>query len=662
MIYNISGTLLFAISAWLTGLGALKACGLTKGRFSNLHFISIPLGVAVCAIISTTMYFALGLSVGAIRIAYAVLAVMGAFILWKTGLDKKELSGLAAILILFGIMMIPGLLHGDKYYVHRGNLYDQYFYMSQVVYMGTHKLSYGLSGIMNAEGAVDVIRHGFNATLIDRPTAPLLCAVLTGKSWGNVFFQAYLLIQLVWASAFGAMMLALEMVTGKVKKALPSKKTTLLLATLTLAFLWGFFGQIQYDMDAWSQMITLGSLLSMACVYFCILPDLLEGRKMLPGQYMILLLLGAGNFIIYPENTMLLGALLVAVSIAACIARKKTVSPAAVGILVTIPVLAVVIAAITNFNIVKFTLFQISTSTSDVRQSWASYFNQYWLGFHTFIAGSPMTAAVKKLTALLPSIFGMFIITPDYEVRILPVTALWLAFTALVSIGLLVIIGFAVRKSISSLRREETQQEGFFTLIAAGSLILFAVMMAASKFWSAGKLFLYMSPYIFIMISMPFRSWIFNDKEDKIQGNGTESKTRTGGTIKSVIRWFAIGTSVLFLSCQVIFAGMRVYDTMANKDCTGYLGNYPSDQAPYLKEKFRYDFDASQYAGEPIVAINIEDMWYLDYIKISLAYEGIQYYAVPDNVFDRGQLNEVQPSIQQGHRIITLNDIEGTVQ
>ena len=58
---------------------------------------------------------------------------------------------LAVMAGLFSIMILPGVIHGDKYYVHRGNIYDQYFYLAEVVYMSLHDLQYGISEMMEAE-------------------------------------------------------------------------------------------------------------------------------------------------------------------------------------------------------------------------------------------------------------------------------------------------------------------------------------------------------------------------------------------------------------------------------------------------------------------------------------------------------------------------------
>jgi len=642
MLYNIVGTLLFIIVTWLMGLTLLKTTGLTTKSYTHIHYISIPIGITICAIVATTMYFRIGLSVGAIRIAYGILSLLSIAVLVKKKVDKREVIGLLIIILLFAVMILPGILHGDKYYVHRGNLYDQYYYLSEVIYMSLHKISYGASGIMDAEGAVDVIRGGYNAIMADRPTVPLLCAVLTGKSWGNVFFQAYLFLTVVWSCVFGSVILALQMVTGAVNKKITEKKLYIAAAVLAIAYIWGFYGQIQYDIDAWSQLTSIGSLLAMVCVYFMILSDIINNKEAITaGRYITLLILGAGNFLIYPENTMIQGALLVVVSIIACIIRRTKIPLKTIGVLLTIPILAVAVAAAADFLMVKFSLSQVLSSGSEVRQSWASYFDKYWLGYHTFLAGSDIKAFIKKLVAFWPSIFGMFILTPNYEIRVLPVTIIWLAAVAFVCIGLLMLVVSSAKAFFSNIRQADKEQESFFIIYALVGLLIFAVMMFREKYWSAGKLLLYVSPALFIMLSTPARNWLMHVQNEKIRKKK-----------KNIVYY----VSILFVGCQLVFAGMRVYDTAVNADCIGYLGNYPSDQAPVLKQSFPYDFKAEDYIGEEEVAIAIDNTWYQDYIKISLAYEGIYYYAVPDYVFGQPALKDDQPELKEGAVIIQLGD------
>lgn len=138
-------------------------------------------------------------------------------------------------------------------YVHRGNIWDKEFYLSEVTYMSQYDIAYGSGGLLEERYPSDVIWRGYSAVCSDRPIVPLLCATIAGKGWGDLFFQAYLFIVMLWAAVFGPMMLALEIITEGIKtRKIKENRLYFLQAFFALAYIWGFYGQIQYDIDAWS--------------------------------------------------------------------------------------------------------------------------------------------------------------------------------------------------------------------------------------------------------------------------------------------------------------------------------------------------------------------------------------------------------------------------
>ena len=650
MIYNYFGTLLFLFIVWAIGLSLLKVSKLSQIGYHNMHYISVPIGIATCAVIASALYLALGCSMELVRVGYAVVAVAaGVVLVWKK-VEKREWIGFAVMAGLFSIMILPGVIHGDKYYVHRGNIYDQYFYLAEVVYMSLHDLQYGISEMMEAEYVSDVLVSGYNWIHSDRPVTPLLCASLCGKSWGNVFFQAYLFLMLALSSVFGAMKLAWEMLTEKTqavvnkrkksKKVLPQsqislRRKELIGSMMALLYVWGFYGQIQYDIDAWSQLVSMSGLVTFACLYFVVLSDLLNGRPALAvGRYLVLLLLGTGLFLMYPENTILHGGIVVVISVVMWLAKRCRISWKTLILLASLPVGIIVIAALIDFSTVEFALIQIDTSGSDVRQSWASYFDRYWLGYHTFAAGEGMGGAVKKLLSFVVSVCGMFMITPDHT-RVSPIVVqLWVLVLAVICVCIIILLLQALRTSFrNAVQMEKRSMLLGFALIG---LAAFGFMVLREKYWSAGKLLLYVSPYLYLLLAEPLGGALL-----KYEVHSQKHMRRC-----------MLGVSGLFVACQLLFAGLRIYDTVVNEDCTGYLGNYPSDQAPYLKQTFSYDFEPELYREEDVLAIVVEDPWYQDYVKIALTYEGIAHYAVPDSVFDRPTWKEEQGSLGVGDKVL----------
>jgi hypothetical protein len=525
--------------------------------------------------------------------------------------------------------------------------------------MGLHKLSIGTNGFQGVENVADVIQTGFGAINSDRPTAPLLCAVLTSKGVGSLYFQAYLYLTAVWSGVFGSMMLVLQMFSGMMKKKISKRKETIWIAALSIAYVWGFYGQIQYDIDAWSQLTAIAPLLAVTCIYFSnFIAVVNENRQIKPGQYLLLFLTGTGCFIIYPENTIIYGFILAISSLIACILLRKKVPFRTLALVVSLPILILVVAILANGNFLQFVLNQIRTSGSDNRQGWASYFDQYWLGYHKFLAGSLGKEFIKKVAAFFPSIFGMFILTPNYEIRILPITMLWLAFCLLIGIGTLLLLGKTVRTVSSVLRKSEQEQEGLFSLSAFVGLALFLIMMLGSKYWSAGKLLLYISPFIYLIFANPIMIiFRYSDhQKNKVKNRKRRLKKQERNKLKMVPRYYVLAVSAIFIGCQFFFAGMRIADAVINQDATGHLHNYPSDQYPNLKQSYAYDFDPNQYLTEEKVAIAVDNTWLQLYMKLSLAFEGISYYAIPDFVFESAQLKENQPMLQEGDVIITLDE------
>lgn len=642
MIYNYFGTIGYILILWLIGQMVLKCSGLSQSPYKNMHFISIPLGMPICALTADLLYLRVGVSVGAVRIAYVLLALFSFIILVRKGVSRREIGGLAGMLVLFNIMLLPALINGEKYYVHRGNIYDHYFYLSEVVYMSLFKASDMAGGALAGLDVSDVYAFGYGAMRSDRPTAPLLCAVLAGRGWGNLFFQAHLFLVTAWTGIFASLMLAVEMIMKKCCSRLKGIRRQVLIVFLSLLYTWGFFGQIQYDINAWSQLIAMGGLAAFACIYFMILMELMDGKGGLTfRKYIVLLCAGCGLFLIYPENTMIHGAFLVMISVLLYIVRKQKPDLKTIGIFMSLPVLIAAAAACLDFGTVKFALIQINSSGTDLRQSWASYFDAYWQGYYPLPADPSLKGWIKKAVCFVPSLFGMYITAPNFGLASRGLKWAWAGAAAALGLGILWILGKYLIRLRKMLQDREDCMRGIIGAMAYIGGAVFIAMMALGKYWSAGKLFLYISPYVYLLLLYP------------ILDMDSHAHAKTFCRLCAAVPPAA---SAIFICCQIVFAGMRGYDGIIAGNCTGYLGNYPSDQAPYLKENYPYGFDPKAYRGNEVVAIRIEDGWYQDYVKLSLAYEGIAYYAVPDTVFNRFVKKEVQPSLNEDDVVITVDD------
>ncbi len=645
MIFNYMGTILFIMAAWLAGQLFIHLTGISDTHYKNIHWISLPVGIALYAVLAAILYFVFGQTTAIIRLAYILVTIVSIIYFTLKKIEKNHLISLLSVIFLFTVMAFPGMITGTKLYVHRGNLWDKEFYLSEVVYMSQHDKNYGLEGILQESCPSDVLISGYTAVNSDRPVVPLLCASLMGKSWGDLFFQAYLFIIMVWVAVFCSMMLALELLMNGMHGfgQLSQKKSTCFQAFFAATYILGFYGQIQYDIDAWSQIVSAGSLLAFVCVYDIIFQKLLfENSPLTLGGYLMLTLTGTGVFLMYPENTMIYGMILIVISILVCLHNKFTVSLKEICKYLTIPATILALSYVAHSNTVKFALIQTFSAGSAKRQSWASYFDAYWLGWHGIPETESVLCTIRKLISLLPSWCGMFMILPDYECSFI-IVFLWTVFTIIINLALIILFTLAAVRVWKMLSVKNKMIKGCFWLTAIVGICTFLVMVLKEKYWSAGKLLIYISPFLFMLLADSAMTALFCKKNIR-HGAG------------KVLYTLLFTVSVLFIACQTLFACMRVIDIASNDSCTGYMGTYPSDQKPYLKETYPYHFNARNYTDTVPVAIQIEDRWYQDYVKLVLTHEGIPYYAVPDYNFGRGGEKEQQPILNPDDVIVTLEN------
>lgn len=159
MIFNFLGTVLYIIASWLMGIAFLQLTGTLRLNIKNLHYIALPVGILLDAVIAPVIYFGFGQTVEIIRMVYIVLAVVSFCILIRKKVQKNVLFGLMLVLFLFTITAVLGMIKGTKLYVHRGNIWDKEIYLSQVVYMGQYDIN-GIVDVHQKEYPSDVLEYG----------------------------------------------------------------------------------------------------------------------------------------------------------------------------------------------------------------------------------------------------------------------------------------------------------------------------------------------------------------------------------------------------------------------------------------------------------------------------------------------------------------------
>lgn len=205
------------------------------------------------------------------------------------------------------------------------------------------------------------------------------------------------------------------------------------------------------------------------------------------------------------------------------------------------------------------------------------------------------------------SLFGMYNITVNYEV-----------FSGKKALVLTGVVGLAAVLMIFCLFRFCIRKEGrpvkaLWVLTLTGMAIVLG-MVAARKYWSAGKLLYYISPYLYAFLCIPLL-------RKCLQRQWTER--------------IALCGAVLMLAANGEMVLERVYDMKVNYACAGYRGNYPSDMIGGLKPMVKFDFNTEELDG--VGGVIIEDLsvlsdyqFFLQYLKVKLTHVHIPYQVEND--------------------------------
>lgn len=605
MIADFFVVLIYLYIVWCIGEGTLVVLGLLK-KEKRIEWLAFVVGFSVLTLLSTFLYFVCRLPVEGIRVVWLVLGGLttGFFIRKRiVGLADFKVFGL--ITLLFLVLLIPGALGRDQYYVYRGNCTDQYTYIEEAVTLSSHAISW-YEDRTEEEIAIesDILQRGYDWVVKDRPSAGLMIAMMCRTGKGEIFWVAYLYRMFVQAIIAGSLLYLFYVV--KDIMAVENKIQGFIWIVVAVLYCIGFWGQIQYDIDAVSQMSSVAVLVALTAVFFSYLCNLTENAVLGKQEYVLMLIFASAGLALYLESALVHGALYLVTGISAVIWEKKRLKGKEIAALAGIPVVALGVLVLVNYRILYFLRLQIVTSVSDGRQEWASYFNAWWLGKHG-IAQEGVLRPVSRLVNFVVSLFGMYNITANYDIC--------RGIGAWISTGIVMTVGVAMIVSLFRCLFEKNSKivRMLWVLTLTGMAVIIG-MIILGKYWSAGKLLYYVSPYLYTFMTLPLLQRIRR---------------------KNWIEGIALCSAAIMIVSNAGMVLERVYDMKVNYACAGYRGNYPSDMIRGLKPMARFEFDTEELEG--VDGVIIEDLsavsdhqFYLQYLKVKLTHAHIPFQAVND--------------------------------
>lgn len=591
------------------------------------YLLSFALGFAELTLVSTFLYFTCRMPVQAIRAVWLVLGCLSlGDMIRRREITKRGILVLAGTLGLWVIMLIPGICGGDQYYVYRGNCTDQQTYIEETVALSMHPIGwYESRSREEVELVSDVLWRGYNWAVKDRPSAGMMIAVLRANPSGEVYWVAYMYRMFVLSIVASSLLYLFSVAVpgskaadaasgGRIGGVLQKGAWGLMAALYCI----GFWGQIQYDIDAVSQISSIAVLTTLTAVYMQYALGLMQDAKVAAGRgaaveaaanrgrYAVMVLLAAAGLALYLESALVHGALYLAAGILLLIRSRRRLSWRQTVSLAGIPTLSLVLLVLANHRILHFLFAQVNSSVSDVRQSWAHYFNAWWLGRYGIDEGR-ITGPVSRVINCILSTSGMYNMTVNYE-RYYGLTAI--AMTGVTALIALLLVVCYLRPFI----RKKQGAQWLLWVIALMGMGIVAGMCVAGKNWSAGKLLYYISPYLYAFLALPLLQ-----------------VKNCGGIMEKM----ALAAAVLLLIAGGRMVWAKGFDTSVNWMGLGYRGNYPSDMIAGLKMCANFNLEMGEL--EDIDSVEIRDLsmvsdyeYYLQYVKVKLTCAEILWSAQND--------------------------------
>lgn len=604
MILDFAAALLYIGILWILGYWtAMRLFGDKADK--NEYLLSFVLGFSELTLVSTFLYFTCRLPMEVIRIVWIVLGCASLIdTLRRREIHKPALALLGGVAALWLVMLIPGIIGRDQYYVYRGNCTDQQTYVEETVALSMHPIGWYESRTEDEVGLVsDVLWRGYRWAVKDRPSAGTMIAVLRLNPSGEIYWVVYMYRMFVLAICAPAFLYLFGVVLGRGSRGFSIQKVIWVLAAALYCI--GFWGQIQYDIDAVSQISAIAVLTALTAEFLCYVQGLMDDDAWDKRRYFTMILLAAAGLALYLESALVHASLYLVTGILLLVRRKKKLAWKQIVQLIGIPSISFGILILTNYRIIRFLTLQVNSSVSDGRQAWADYFNKWWLGRYGIDEGR-LTGPFSRLVNCIVSTSGMYSMTVNYE-RYYGMTAI--ALTGLAALLALLVILCILRPFVKKLE----EPVWLLWVVLMAGLVIFIGMCVGGKYWSAGKLLYYISPYLYTFLCMPALRF----KECK----GILEKTA-----------LLLAVILLFSNCEMVYERCR--DVRINPARMGYRGTYPSDMIAGLKMTTDFTFDTKQLEGVDGVVIRDLSMvsdyqFYLQYLKTKLTCAEIPF--IPEN-------------------------------
>jgi hypothetical protein len=389
-----------------------------------------------------------------------------------------------------------------------------------------------------------------------------------------------------------------------------SKAHILLSGAIAAAAAGGFYGQLAFDINAWSAflatpMLTVGA--------WCIVSQILRRSENTEASVRDPLIVGAllaAAFIVYPEGATVFGVSLVLTGLLAFIMRPGLRSWGFPYALWACGSATITVIICQGQSLVEFLVFQQQNPAVQA-PTWWTYFDQYMFGydprFIDVIARglSPNAAAtsigislphyiLSAADSLLLGTLGVYFLndSPFGEINVPVVLSLIVASAWLMGLALWL---------VRTLRSTEKSRYLSFTLFLAIFLAINFSFVIRHEYWAAGKVLLWIFPLLVVALCSPLLLYRASSRVPRI----------------------LLPITLIWLLVQLGFASTW---PLAASTANGFhrAPPYPAVQDVSLKTGFNWNIDqvASELSECPTTIIDASNMWVRHYVLMATAEAG----------------------------------------
>jgi hypothetical protein len=567
------------------------------------------LGIALLAVVVTVGYrygATIPSLLAATLIASAVLGFFGVRAVLRDAGSARSLRGLgtrfaALWLTVATVLLAPHWVGGNQFSVFQGNNWDTFGYLNSALVYAREPCARLVSASRD-----DLLRNPLWATaqqnLRTRPAVHLLYGMFSSVAPGDSY-RLYYSFLVFFLSQFTLVALFV------LRNALRDASTRANIA-IAVAFPLGFWGQYIFDINSWSQIVSLPVLflLSCLCLHAAVASNPHASALNDLRVALVLGLLVAGGLYLYPENLTYHLLALVPSVLVMLVVRQAHFRRQALRTL--LPILGVVGGLATGVLCYESTLgFAVQQVTGF---GGTTTIVNWWRFFQGFFGGRDSWNAdlIRNTIDFAGGFFGLYFLTPP------PGAGAALAIgLRLVVVLIIAGVGFALGRLLSSRSSgnplvSDIAPASRSFLIAVGLLVgaMFLPPLywcTKQNYWPAGKAVSYASPAFMTLLAVPlaYTPLLAWDR---------------------VLRWI-VGVFVTFQ----IGIGVARIGAAGRSSGIHYAPPYPSVQDLTLKTQMLWEMDRLK---EPLrnakrVFVEPTNAWQESYLAAFLYTQGIEFFS-----------------------------------